>query len=292
MTSAPVGKTRGPGEGQAKECRICLESDDPSTLISSCYCAGSVRWTHRSCLARWVRMEGRVSCEICHADYRGLDDVLHDVRHNARLEAEQHEAFLDSELAFHAEHADAVETANRDMQLLWGRFRSVLLVFVTCLLLTMTVASPGGSRPLAAHANNHKAASYDLRDAPPPPRDNATYPRHHGLQDPFGHKYQRHVAGTWERIVHFLFLVLLLRLAALRQRQMRALVDDDPFGLHGTNPFIVPGTILHHWQPTGYRDFDAELDVDDEHSRQAWWYRPGGDPRGQWDYQHHRDESV
>ena len=74
-----------------------------------------------------------------------MDDVLHDVRLDARLEAEQHEAFLEAEMA---EHADAVEMANREMQLLWGRFRSVLLVFATCLLLTTAVHSPA-SRPLA-----------------------------------------------------------------------------------------------------------------------------------------------
>lgn len=219
-----------------------------------------------------------MACEICHANYRGIDSVLDDVRLNARLEAEQHEAFLESETAFHAEHADSVETANREMQMLWGRFRSVLLLVVACLLLTTVAHGGRGSRPLTTPATNHTSSSFVRAERV---ARNAT--RHHGLHDPSRAAYQRHVAGTWERAVHFLFLVLLLRLAALRQRQMhyeRALVDDDPFGLHGTHPFVVPGTILHHWQPRGYRDLDAELDSDDdEQSRPRWWHRPG-DLRG------------
>jgi hypothetical protein len=214
-----------------------------------------------------------------------MDGVMDDIRFNARLEEEQHDAFLQSVTVMHSEHADAIDSANREMNQLWGRFRTTLLVFVACLLLTTAVHDRGG-RQLAVHANNHTTVAFAHAD-----RVTGNSTHHLGLRDPTDSGHHRHVAGMWERIVHFLFLVMLLRLAALRQRQMqyeRALVDDDPFGIHGTNPFLGLGTIRRHWQPAGYHHLAAELDAaaDDDHSRHIWWHRPAHTRR------HYHDEFV
>jgi hypothetical protein len=34
-------------------CRICLETDDPHTMIAPCRCKGGSRWVHRQCLDEW-----------------------------------------------------------------------------------------------------------------------------------------------------------------------------------------------------------------------------------------------
>ena len=36
------------------ECRICLEPDVRTNLISPCACSGSQRWVHRNCLDKWL----------------------------------------------------------------------------------------------------------------------------------------------------------------------------------------------------------------------------------------------
>ena len=36
-----------------KICRICLEDDEPQTMIAPCKCKGSSKWVHRDCLDEW-----------------------------------------------------------------------------------------------------------------------------------------------------------------------------------------------------------------------------------------------
>eukprot|EP00735_Rhodelphis_limneticus_P015200 TRINITY_DN9382_c0_g1::TRINITY_DN9382_c0_g1_i1::g.28407::m.28407 TRINITY_DN9382_c0_g1::TRINITY_DN9382_c0_g1_i1::g.28407 ORF type:complete len:190 (+),score=7.03,sp/Q5PQ35/MARH2_XENLA/39.02/7e-11,RINGv/PF12906.2/1.4e-10,RINGv/PF12906.2/1.4e+04,Baculo_IE-1/PF05290.6/0.019,Baculo_IE-1/PF05290.6/1.3e+03,PBP1_TM/PF14812.1/0.34 TRINITY_DN9382_c0_g1_i1:113-682(+) len=47
------------------ECRICFESDKDERLCSPCKCCGHLKWTHPSCLQRWVLESGSGVCEIC-----------------------------------------------------------------------------------------------------------------------------------------------------------------------------------------------------------------------------------
>jgi len=71
-------------------CRICGSGESPELLITPCNCSGSLRKVHTTCLQQWIlhrpdpeqyagtsyRPSGisggdhRMSCEICHADYR------------------------------------------------------------------------------------------------------------------------------------------------------------------------------------------------------------------------------
>lgn len=55
------------------DCRICLEPDVSTNLISPCKCAGTSKYVHETCLQRW-RQNNREnqrsqSCEICNFNY-------------------------------------------------------------------------------------------------------------------------------------------------------------------------------------------------------------------------------
>jgi len=40
-------------DGDERVCRICLEEDQPETMIAPCMCKGSSKWVHRECLDLW-----------------------------------------------------------------------------------------------------------------------------------------------------------------------------------------------------------------------------------------------
>lgn len=47
-------------------CRIChCEGDAETPLIAPCYCAGSLRYVHQSCLQQWIKSSDTKSCELC-----------------------------------------------------------------------------------------------------------------------------------------------------------------------------------------------------------------------------------
>ena len=47
-------------------CRIChCERTDDEPLISPCYCLGTMKYLHQSCLQRWIKSSGIRSCELC-----------------------------------------------------------------------------------------------------------------------------------------------------------------------------------------------------------------------------------
>ena len=58
---------------EAKQCRICLDTDNSTDLISPCLCSGGSAFVHRQCLDRWrsenIRGIGFKSCDICHFEY-------------------------------------------------------------------------------------------------------------------------------------------------------------------------------------------------------------------------------
>jgi hypothetical protein len=45
--------TDQPEHEHFKTCRICLEDDDPDSMIAPCKCRGSSKWVHRDCLDEW-----------------------------------------------------------------------------------------------------------------------------------------------------------------------------------------------------------------------------------------------
>ncbi|XP_045615787.1 E3 ubiquitin-protein ligase MARCHF4 isoform X3 [Procambarus clarkii] len=47
-------------------CRIChCEGEQDSPLIAPCYCSGSLRYVHQSCLQQWIKSSDTKSCELC-----------------------------------------------------------------------------------------------------------------------------------------------------------------------------------------------------------------------------------
>lgn len=56
-TSAPaferIRRSNNGDDDQEKVCRICLEEDNPETMIAPCLCKGGSKWVHRECLDEW-----------------------------------------------------------------------------------------------------------------------------------------------------------------------------------------------------------------------------------------------
>uniref|UniRef100_A0A336MSI5 CSON005075 protein n=2 Tax=Culicoides sonorensis TaxID=179676 RepID=A0A336MSI5_CULSO len=61
----------GSGSSQASQtsgdiCRIChCESDPHNPLLTPCYCSGSLKYVHQSCLQQWLTASETSSCELC-----------------------------------------------------------------------------------------------------------------------------------------------------------------------------------------------------------------------------------
>uniref|UniRef100_A0A914CJA0 RING-CH-type domain-containing protein n=1 Tax=Acrobeloides nanus TaxID=290746 RepID=A0A914CJA0_9BILA len=50
-------------------CRICMDGEQPSDLISPCDCRGSMSFVHRHCLDQWYAMRRNESCDTCYCKY-------------------------------------------------------------------------------------------------------------------------------------------------------------------------------------------------------------------------------
>nr|CAH7768505.1 unnamed protein product [Callosobruchus chinensis] len=47
-------------------CRIChCEADAENPLLSPCYCSGSLKYVHQTCLRQWLAASDTRSCELC-----------------------------------------------------------------------------------------------------------------------------------------------------------------------------------------------------------------------------------
>lgn len=47
-------------------CRIChCESDPQNPLLTPCYCSGSLKYVHQTCLQQWLTASETNSCELC-----------------------------------------------------------------------------------------------------------------------------------------------------------------------------------------------------------------------------------
>ncbi|XP_057671801.1 E3 ubiquitin-protein ligase MARCHF8 [Diorhabda carinulata] len=47
-------------------CRIChCEADADNPLLSPCYCSGSLKYVHQTCLRQWLAASDTRSCELC-----------------------------------------------------------------------------------------------------------------------------------------------------------------------------------------------------------------------------------
>lgn len=61
-------------EQSASVCRICLDSEDSSDLISPCACKGFQQFVHQNCLKMWLLKSDRIqkdisSCEVCNDEF-------------------------------------------------------------------------------------------------------------------------------------------------------------------------------------------------------------------------------
>lgn len=64
FTLTPRAKLVSITSEEEKECRIC-QSRGEERLNSPCYCAGSTKWVHESCLVKWLRVSQTSKCELC-----------------------------------------------------------------------------------------------------------------------------------------------------------------------------------------------------------------------------------
>ncbi|CAF3773259.1 unnamed protein product [Rotaria sp. Silwood1] len=68
-------------DNQLKQCRICLDTDNPKDIISPCLCSGGSAYVHRKCLNDW-RSENASGksfkfCDVCQFEYV-IESVLSD----------------------------------------------------------------------------------------------------------------------------------------------------------------------------------------------------------------------
>lgn len=47
------------------ECRICLDSDQPETMLSPCQCRGTAAYVHQRCLERYFQFYPDGICRVC-----------------------------------------------------------------------------------------------------------------------------------------------------------------------------------------------------------------------------------
>ena len=61
-------------------CRICLETDDTSNLISPCLCNGTVKYVHSDCLNQWrsstINSNSFFECSECKFNYK-LEEIYY-----------------------------------------------------------------------------------------------------------------------------------------------------------------------------------------------------------------------
>lgn len=61
-----VSQSSSQTSSSAEICRIChCEGDMEGGFIAPCYCAGSLRFVHQSCLQQWIKSSGIRCCELC-----------------------------------------------------------------------------------------------------------------------------------------------------------------------------------------------------------------------------------
>ena len=59
---------------EEKQCRICLEDDNPNDMINPCLCKGTQKYVHRECLNQWrsvnVNPKAFTHCTVCNYEYK------------------------------------------------------------------------------------------------------------------------------------------------------------------------------------------------------------------------------
>ena len=69
------------GPSQLKQCRICLDDDNPDDIISPCLCSGGSAYVHKTCLNNWraENANGKAFkfCDVCKFEYI-IESVMND----------------------------------------------------------------------------------------------------------------------------------------------------------------------------------------------------------------------
>lgn len=64
--NARFGSNTNISNSNSDICRIChCEADSGNPLLSPCYCSGSLKYVHQSCLQQWLAASDTRSCELC-----------------------------------------------------------------------------------------------------------------------------------------------------------------------------------------------------------------------------------
>jgi len=62
-------------ENMVKTCSHCRsdeENNETGRFLNPCKCIGTSAYIHAVCLNSWINASGKISCDICKSDYRGL----------------------------------------------------------------------------------------------------------------------------------------------------------------------------------------------------------------------------
>lgn len=49
-------------------CKYCLSEN--GTMISPCKCDGTLKYTHKECIEKWISIKNNSTCEICKTNYK------------------------------------------------------------------------------------------------------------------------------------------------------------------------------------------------------------------------------
>ena len=64
-----------------KLCKICYRSG--KCLVSPCNCEGSIKYIHKHCLLKWMKISQSKKCEICMSKYKV--NIITELRNKTRF---------------------------------------------------------------------------------------------------------------------------------------------------------------------------------------------------------------
>lgn len=55
-----------------RQCRICLDTENPETMVAPCRCRGTAEFIHTTCLEEYLRYYPNNRCTVCHGTLRHM----------------------------------------------------------------------------------------------------------------------------------------------------------------------------------------------------------------------------
>lgn len=59
-----------------RQCRICLDTDDPYSMVAPCNCRGSAEFIHKTCLEEYLRHFPDGVCRVCRENMLSADTYI------------------------------------------------------------------------------------------------------------------------------------------------------------------------------------------------------------------------